>query len=157
MSQRTIKAAVQRLMEENLDLSTTTVFERYPRYIDNSKGRVVVLWCRRAREKRFAGSGRSAGPIHGVKTVPWVLDVHVTQWGQAVEADYNDFEDFVDTLLELFRMNSVLPNAVDEANGSQVLNFGEEMDIENIVPEIRQQFVKFQMIVSVKVEEIYNA
>lgn len=156
MSAKSVKAAVRQLMVEAELIEGGQVDVRYPRLLDNSQGRHIVLWSRRAHEVRLAGSGRSAGPIHGVKSVPWHLIVHVNQWGQNAEIDYDDFEDFIDKLLALFRANSTLPNGADPAGGSVVLNFAEEMDIENIEPDYTAQFMHFQTIVTVLVEEIYN-
>lgn len=156
MSAKSVKAAVRVLMVEAGLIEGGQVDVRYPRVLDNSQGRHIVLWSRRAHEVRMAGSGRSAGPIHGVKSVPWNLVVHVNQWGKNVETDYDDFEDFINKLLALFRANSTLPGGADPDGGSIVLNFAEEMDIENIEPEYTAQFQHYQTIITVLVEEIYN-
>lgn len=157
MSGRTIKAAVAELLIQEMGIEGHKIFTRYPRTLSNDMGTAVVLWIRRGQERRFAGSGRSAGPIHGVKTVPWTLAVHVNQWGHNIETDYDTFETFIDKMLQVFRMSSVLPGAVDPDNGSQVLSFGENMDIENLEPGHTAQFIHFQAFINVGVEEIYNA
>lgn len=156
MSQRTVKAAVRQLMVENGLTEEANILVRYPRTRDNANGFSVVLWARRAREVRTAGSGRSAGPIQGIKTVPWSLVVTVLSWGSNIELDYDAFEGFIDKMLAVFRANSTLPNGADPDGGSVVLNFAEEMEIDNIEPQYSAQFALFQTIVVVKVEEIYN-
>lgn len=160
MSTKTIKQAVaKRLIEEKL-ATKSQILTRYPRDRNNADAvnmTNVILWARYGREVRKAGSGRSAGPIQGVKQVPWNLIVHITRWGVEVEADYDEFEDLVDKMLAVFRSSTVLPYAEDQDGGSQVLSFAEEMSIENIEPQYAQQFVLFQTIITIKVEEIYNA
>ena len=161
MSGRSIKAGVKTLLLETLPPleggGQRQILERYPRTIDNSKGDVIVLWMRRGKEERFAGSGRNnGGAMQGVKRLYWDCRIDVIKWGQDIEGDYDAFEDLVDEIMSICRRNNTL-GGYQAPDGTQVLNFGEWMDLESFEPQYARQFLRYQSSIHVTVEEIYNA
>ncbi len=158
MTAKSIKAGVKTLLTNNVNLEENgyQVLEYYPRTINNSKGKVVVIWVRRGKEERFAGSGRSLGPVQGVKRIPWLVQTSIIAWGTAVDLEYPVFEDLVDRILETYRKNNTFGD-YQAPEGSQVLNFGETQEIDNIEPHYVGQFLRYQTVITTTCEEIENA
>lgn len=163
MSSRTIKAAVRAMLEEHIPTAPENgkikILERYPRSLDNAyTGGLIILWMRRGTDERWAGSGQSLGPQHGVRKLTWTLLVNLINWGTAIETDYDAFEDLESKILQIFRSNSSLDGRADDPEvGSQVLTFANEIQVEEVEPQAAGKFLRYQSIIAVKVEEIYNA
>ncbi len=157
MTERSIKDGIKTLLTQNLDVEGLEIvlLERWNRTLSNSKGPSVVLWAAEGQETRFAGSGRSAGPVQGVKKVLWRIESTITSFGQSPE-DYDNHEDLVAKILEIYRLNNTL-GGYQAPVGSQVLNFGESQIPTNIPPTYVGQYMRYRTVVKTTCEEIYNA
>lgn len=158
MSASGINDAVKTLLQNNMgdEFTAANLMTYYPRTFQSSRSPQVVIWSRRGREQRFAGSGRSLGPVHGVKKVYWGTTIDFMSWGQVIATAMLPFEEKLNKMLEVFRNNINLAGLADTDN-SKILNFGENMDYELLEPQLNGQFIMYRAVITAQVEEIYDA
>lgn len=158
MSSLSIKHGTVQLLEERLPDLKTHILTQKPRSLESSKAPVLYLECGPGREHRMAGSGRSLGTIHGVKQVDWELRVTVVDWGKVAQVDGDAFEALVAQVAAELRASVDLAGLGDRPNeGSQVLNYGQNIDFDDAEPQASGQFIRYQTTIIVGVEELYNA